>query len=55
MGDNGLSLGKKLLISCKIGDYDDVHILLDEIESLEPAGKVRKTLSVTSKRRSTPV
>mmetsp|Transcript_27685 Transcript_27685/g.54062 ORF Transcript_27685/g.54062 Transcript_27685/m.54062 type:complete len:206 (-) Transcript_27685:277-894(-) len=31
----GLSLGKKLLISCKIGDFDNIMKLLDQIDELE--------------------
>jgi len=42
MGDteDGLAAGKKLLISCKIGDYENIMNLLDQIEEMEQADKV---------------
>lgn len=39
-----LSPGQKLFISCKIGDYDNVQKILDEINELNDDERVRKAL-----------
>mmetsp|Transcript_5620 Transcript_5620/g.14404 ORF Transcript_5620/g.14404 Transcript_5620/m.14404 type:complete len:187 (+) Transcript_5620:266-826(+) len=54
MGDDGegLSLGKKLLISCKIGDFDNVMKLLDDIDELEDDQR-DAALEVTDKKGNT--
>ena len=50
MGDteDGLAAGKKLLISCKIGDYENIMNLLDQIEEMEQADKVRMATTTNS-------
>jgi hypothetical protein len=50
MGDteDGLAAGKKLLISCKIGDYENIMNLLDQIEEMDQADKVRMATTTNS-------
>lgn len=39
--EENLSPGQKLFISCKIGDYDNVQKILDEINELNDDERVR--------------